>query len=112
MAIPSKLFESLTLPGRVLAFATPSCATARALEGTDAAVVDPGDPAAHARSLGRLYEDFKDGTYLPAPPPPGLSRAAQAALFIGEIERRVPPAISTVALQDVHLERDPSATSR
>jgi hypothetical protein len=89
MAVPSKVFEYLTLPGRVLAFATRSCATAQVLENTGAEVVDPGDHAAHREALERLYDAFLDRRLEPISPPMMLRREAQASLLVDALEQRL-----------------------
>jgi glycosyltransferase involved in cell wall biosynthesis len=94
MAVPSKVFEYLTLPGRVLAFATRSCATAQVLENTGAEVVEPLDAEAHLQALTRLYDAFAARRLDPGDPPPALSRASQARLLLEALQKRLSPAQS------------------
>jgi glycosyltransferase involved in cell wall biosynthesis len=88
LAVPSKVFEYLNQPGRILAFAEPDSATAAVLAGLDADVVSPGDVDATIAALERRYRAFTERRAPPAPLRPAhLSRAANAGVLLGHLER-------------------------
>lgn len=86
LAIPSKLFDYMALPGAVLAFADPSSATARMLAGTGAAVVPPRDRVTAAAHLRRWWDDYRTGSDRRAAPPAHLSRRAQAGVLLSALD--------------------------
>jgi hypothetical protein len=90
LAIPSKVFEYMLFPAWLLALAGPGSATAQALAGTSAAVIDPNDVEALADRLERWYGEFRNGI-LPVPLSIDnhLGRREQAEILFDTIERSV-----------------------
>ena len=97
-AVPSKVFEYMQFRAWVLALATPESPTAVALQGTNADVVDPDDPASIAAVLRRRYLQFAAGETPDPPDPEGrLSRRRQAQVLLEAMERIVGPSRDTPA---------------
>ncbi|MDZ4675323.1 MAG: glycosyltransferase [Gemmatimonadota bacterium] len=92
MAIPSKIFEYVRFHAWLLALVSRSSATGRALDGTDADVVEPADEAGITAALERRWLAFAAGER------PGrlrgsepLSRGRQAAILFDALALRLTP---------------------
>ncbi len=87
MAIPSKIFDYMRFPARLLVFAEPHSATALHLEGSPVDVVGPEDVDA---TLDRLREAYRQHARGVRPEPiardPRYSRASAADRFFGALE--------------------------
>jgi hypothetical protein len=86
--VPAKVFEYVAFPLWLLALVGAESATADALAGTDAIVLDIGDEEGAAREIERCYRAFAAGE---TPRPVGwdgrFSRARQAERLIAELAR-------------------------
>ena len=84
--VPAKVFEYVAFPLWLLALVGAESATAAALAGTDAIVLDIDDEDGAAREIERCYRAFTAGE---TPRPVGwdgrFSRARQAERLIGEL---------------------------
>jgi glycosyltransferase involved in cell wall biosynthesis len=88
LALPSKIFEYMQLEAWLLVLARPDSATARALAGSGADVVDPADEAAIAAALRRRWEQFRRGERPPRlADDPRFSRRGQAVVLFDALER-------------------------
>jgi hypothetical protein len=97
MAIPSKVFEYLRYPARVLAMAEADSATGRVLRDTPAAVVSAADVEGLTTRLSEWFEAFERGER-PSPAArsaPQLSRRAQADRLFDRLEVYREPASSS-----------------
>lgn len=106
LAVPSKIFDYMTLPAWIVAQARPESATARMLEGTGADVVPPDDHAGLVRTLERLHDAYvRSGRPSPlAEACPDLRVDAVAEPLLERLERwRGPVADQTPPSQERSL---------
>ena len=92
LAIPSKLYEYMRFPARLLALSDPNSASAKLLAGTDADVVDPSDVDAIAERFRRRYLEFAAGVRpVPLAADRRFSREHQAQLLLDGLDQLSPP---------------------
>jgi hypothetical protein len=106
MAIPSKVFEYMSFPAWLLAFATPESATGALLLGTGADVVDPGDVEGAASVLRRRFLEHRAGVRpVPIASQERFTRRHQADVLFGSLARLLEghPVPSPVVVAPAHL---------
>ena len=87
LAIPSKVFDYMTMPARLLALATPDSATGRVMAGLDGDLIHPDDVDGVAAALRTALRLWRRGEVFEPPGASGqYSRHEQAAKLLARLE--------------------------